>query len=109
METCQVCISPSASAVFLPFVGVGDVDGDHCDRLNFWVLGSDYVEWALALKAHKEPAWLGRFGGVVFDHIRRLQGLADFGWSNLTFEHALDCVGAVENSGHGLIILWEQK
>ena len=66
------------------------------------------MEWTLALKAHYESAWLGHFGGVVFDQIHSIQGFADFYWGYLTFEHALDCVGAVENSGHGLIILCEK-
>ncbi len=39
----------SASAVFLPFVGVGDVDRDNCDGLNFWILRGDNMEWMPAL------------------------------------------------------------
>ena len=62
------------------------------------------MEWTLALKAHDQPAWFGHFRGVIFDDVRSFQGLADFEWGYFTLEHALDCVGAVENSGHGLII-----
>ena len=86
----------SASAVFFPFVGVGNVDRDHCDGLSFWVLGSDDMEWTLALKAHYQPAWLGHFGGVVFDNIRSFQGLADFDWGYFTLEHTLDRMGTIK-------------
>ncbi len=55
------------------------------------------MEWTFALKAHDQPAWLWHFSGIVLDHIRSLQCLADFGWGYFTFEHALDRVSAVEN------------
>ncbi len=64
------------------------------------------MERPFALKAHEESAWLGHFGGVVFDHVCSFQGLADFDWGYFTFEHALDRVGTVENFGHGVIIHW---
>ena len=62
------------------------------------------MEWTLALKAHDQPAWFGHFSGIVLNHIRSFQCLADFDWGYLALEHALDGVGAVENSGHGLSI-----
>ena len=64
------------------------------------------MKWALALKAHDQTAWLGHFSRIVLDHIRSLQCLADLGWGYFTLEHALDCVGTVENFKHGLIIHW---
>ena len=104
MKTCQVCILPAASAVFFPFVGVGKINRNYSNFICFWILGGDNMEWMLALKAHDQTAWFGHFGGVVFDHIRSFQGLADFGWGYFTLEHALDGVGTVENSDHRLII-----
>ena len=62
------------------------------------------MKWVLALKTHDQPAWLGHFGGVIFDQVFRFQCLADSDWGYFTLEHALNRVGAVENSGHGLII-----
>ena len=64
------------------------------------------MERTFALKAHDQSAWLGHLGGIVFDHIRGLQCLADFDWGYFTLEHTLNGVGTVENFGHGLIILF---
>ena len=58
-----------------------------------------------ALKAHDQSARFGHFGGVIFDHIFSFESLADFGWGYFAFKHALNGVDAVENFGHGVIIL----
>lgn len=60
---------------------------------------------ALALKAKDQSAWLGHLGGVVLNNILGFQRTADFACGYFAPKHALNCVGAIENFGHGDIIL----
>ena len=63
------------------------------------------MEGTLALIAHDQSAGLGHFGGVIFDDVLSFERTAHFAWGYFAFEHALHGVDAVEDLGHGMIIL----
>lgn len=54
-----VSLSPSTPKIFIPFIGVGNINGNDRDLICFSIFRSHHMKRAFALEAQDQPAGFG--------------------------------------------------